>query len=46
MAVTRTGLAVAACSQVADANGRVTAFTAGATSFAEAELKRCNRHVK
>jgi len=43
---TRARLAVAACSAVADANGRVTAFSAGGTDFAEAELARCNRHVK
>lgn len=43
---TRTGLAVEACTMVAGANGRVAAFTAGATSFGEPELKRCNRHVK
>lgn len=46
IADTRTGLAVEACTMVASANGRVTAFNAGATSFGEAELKRCNRHVK
>ena len=42
---TLTGPAVAACTGVADANGRVTAFTAAQT-FGEAELKRCNRHVR
>ena len=46
MADARVGLAVAACAAVADANGRVMAFTAGETAFGEAELKRCNRHVK
>ena len=46
MADARPALAVAACAAVADANGRVTAFSAGDTAFAEAELKRCNRHVK
>ncbi|WP_185965040.1 CC_3452 family protein [Glacieibacterium frigidum] len=43
---TRARLAVAACSAVADANGRVVAFSAGGTEFAAAELARCNRHVK
>ncbi len=43
---TRTGLSVEACSMVAGANGRVASFAVGATSFGEAELKRCNRHVK
>ena len=43
---TRTNLAVEACTMVASANGRVASFTAGATSFGEPELKRCNRHVK
>ena len=43
---TRTGLAVAACTAVASANGQVASFVAGPTSFGEAELKRCNRHVK
>ncbi len=46
MADARPALAVAACSAVADANGRVTAFSAGATAFGEPERKRCNRHVK
>ena len=41
-----TSAAVAACSAVAAINGRVNAFTVGGTSFGEAELKRCNRHVK
>lgn len=40
------GPAVATCTMVANANGRVIAFTAGPTAFGEAELKRCNRHVK
>lgn len=46
LADTRIGIAVAACTMVANANGRVASFTAGATSFGEPELKRCNRHVK
>jgi hypothetical protein len=41
-----TSLAVAACSAVAAVNGRVGEFTVAGTSFGEAELKRCNRHVK
>jgi hypothetical protein len=41
-----TGMAVAACSAVAAVNGRVGAFTVAGSSFGEAELKRCNRHVK
>ncbi len=41
-----TSVAVAACTAVAGKAGRVTAFTAGATAFAEPELARCNRHVK
>ena len=40
------GIAVAACTAVADRAGRVTAFTAGDMVFAEAALARCNRHVK
>lgn len=43
---TVTSIAVAACTVVADKAGRVTAFTAGDTSFGEAELTRCNRHKK
>lgn len=43
---TRPRLAVAACSALADVNGRVVAFIAGGTTFGEAELARCNRHVK
>ncbi len=46
LADTRVGIAVAACTMVANANGRVTNFTAGGTGFGETELKRCNRHVK
>lgn len=46
IADTRTNLAVAACTLIATANGRVTAFAAGPQPFGEAELKRCNRHVK
>jgi len=38
--------AVAACTGVADAAGRVAAFTAVDYSFTEADLARCNRHVK
>ncbi len=38
--------AMVTCTAVADTAGRVRAFTAGATSFAEADLARCNRHVK
>ncbi len=41
-----TGIAVAACTAVADTAGRVTAFTAGSTNFGEAELSRCNRHIR
>jgi hypothetical protein len=41
-----TGPAVATCTTLADRAGRVTAFTAGATSFGAAEMARCNRHVK
>ncbi|WP_419814025.1 CC_3452 family protein [Glacieibacterium sp.] len=41
-----TGAAVAACTAVAAVNGRVNAFAVGGISFGEAELKRCNRHVK
>ncbi len=40
------GNAVAACTELADRNGRVTAFSAGSLTFAEAELTRCNRHIK
>lgn len=43
---TSTGPAIAACTLVASANGRVTAFAAGTAAFGEPELKRCNRHVK
>ncbi len=46
MADARPALAVAACAAVADTAGRVTAFTAGAMTFGEPELKRCNRHVR
>lgn len=46
MTDTSVGPAVATCTMVANANGRVTAFAAGPTPFGEAELKRCNRHVK
>ena len=46
IADTVTNIAVAACSTVADKAGRVAAFTVGTASFAEAELARCNRHVK
>ena len=38
--------AVAACATVAEAAGRVTAFTAGTLTFADAELARCNRHAR
>lgn len=38
--------AVAACTGVANAAGRVAAFTAAGYSFTEADLARCNRHVK
>jgi len=41
-----TRLAVAACTAVADSAGRVSAFAVGGTAFGEAELGRCNRHVK
>ena len=41
-----TSMAVAACSAVAAVNGRVGGFTVAGTSFGDAELKRCNRHVK
>ncbi len=41
-----TGPAVATCTALADRAGRVTAFTAGATSFGTGELARCNRHGK
>jgi len=43
---TRARMAVAACTAVADANGRVVSFAAGGVDFAEAELARCNRRVK
>ncbi len=46
MADSRTALAVAACTMVANANGTVASFSAGAQAFGEAELKRCNRHVR
>ncbi len=38
--------AVAACTGVASTAGRVAAFTAAGYAFAEADLVRCNRHVK
>lgn len=38
--------AVAACTGVAAAAGRVAAFTAAGYSFTDADLARCNRHVK
>ena len=46
LADARVGQAVATCTQIASVNGTVASFTAGATSFGENELKRCNRHVK
>ena len=46
MTVVLTGEAVGVCTAVADSQGRVTAFTAGATTFKEGELARCNRHLK
>ena len=42
---TVTGQAVAVCTALADAGGRVAAFTA-AQAFGEAELARCNRHLR
>lgn len=39
-------LAVATCTMLAAANGPVASFSAGGTAFGEAELKRCNRHIK
>jgi hypothetical protein len=41
-----TSVAVAVCTALADRAGRITAFSAGATAFGDAELKRCNRHIK
>ncbi len=41
-----TSIAVAVCTAVADHAGRVTAFTVGGAAFADAELARCNRHIK
>lgn len=41
-----TSVAVAACTNVVDKAGRVAAFSVGSASFAEAELARCNRHIK
>lgn len=38
--------AVAACTGVANSAGRVTAFTAAGYTFTDADLARCNRHVK
>ncbi len=43
---TVTSNAVAVCTGVADRAGRVTAFASGETVFADAELARCNRHLK
>ena len=38
--------AVAACTGVADGAGRVAAFASAGYTFADADLVRCNRHVK
>lgn len=38
--------AVATCTGIADAAGRVAAFTAAGYSFTDADLTRCNRHAK
>lgn len=38
--------AVATCTGIADTAGRVVAFAAPGYSFTEADLVRCNRHVK
>jgi hypothetical protein len=38
--------AVGVCTSVADAAGRVVAFSAAGYSFTDADLVRCNRHVK
>ena len=38
--------AVAVCTGVAVGAGRVVAFTAAGYSFTDADLARCNRHVK
>jgi hypothetical protein len=38
--------AVAACTGVANTAGRVVAFTAAGYPFTDADLARCNRHVK
>jgi hypothetical protein len=46
LADSMTNIGVAACTAVADRAGRVVAFTAGETAFGDAELKRCNRHIK
>ena len=43
---THVAAAVATCTMLAAVNGPVASFTAGSTAFGEAELKRCNRHVK
>jgi hypothetical protein len=43
---TRLASAVADCTAVADGAGRVAAFTAGSYAFADADLTRCNRHLK
>ena len=46
IADTHLAAAVATCTMLAGVNGPVASFTAGGTAFGEAELKRCNRHVK
>ncbi|QXQ05124.1 hypothetical protein KX816_12630 [Sphingosinicellaceae bacterium] len=46
VADTHLAAAVATCTMLAGVNGPVASFTAGGTAFGEAELKRCNRHVK
>ncbi|KAB7648525.1 CC_3452 family protein [Polymorphobacter fuscus] len=38
--------AVGLCTTLADRAGRVSAFSAGDAAFGEAELARCNRHLK
>lgn len=46
VADTNVSAAVATCTMLAAANGPIASFSAGTTAFGEAELKRCNRHVK
>ncbi len=43
---TRLREAVGVCTSVADTAGRVVAFTAAGYAFSDADLVRCNRHVK